>query len=355
VRAAPLLLCCLWACGPAPPPAGPRAPQKKLDPLEALRASDAPRIVVVERGDSGSRLVLIDEAGLRQGELTATAEPTLDLMPAWSPDGRFVAFASSRGRRSLKEWSLWIVPADGEGEARRLTDDGGVDSAPSWSSDGRSLVFSSTRGGGQHLFRLELDGDGNAAGAPRQLTSGAVEAHFPSWSSRGEIAYTAVEGERSHIAVIGDAGGGEPRAVTQGPADSWPDWTPDGKAIVFVAPAPGRGDTDLHLVGADGAGRRHLVDDPLGDEATPRVSADGRFVLAATVVRTIDGAALTSLLVAADLEARAPSLRGLIDRFPSPRMAADVAPVPLAPKPLLAAPPVKEALRAVLSRPRVDD
>src|SRR6476620_1034782 len=89
-----LVACC--ACG-ARPVAEPTAP-------------DRIAIIAAERGPQGARLVVLDERGDRQFDLVRAADTFVrDTHPVVSPDGKWVVFASSRGR-PIDETSLWIAP-----------------------------------------------------------------------------------------------------------------------------------------------------------------------------------------------------------------------------------------------------
>jgi Tol biopolymer transport system component len=102
-------------------------------------------IVLAERGDQGIHLVGIDEHGDRQFELVRAAEgQTRDQDPAISPDGRWVVFASSRGR-DFAETSLWIAPAQADAVATPLTRGSWIDGHPTWRPDGSGIVFDSKR------------------------------------------------------------------------------------------------------------------------------------------------------------------------------------------------------------------
>ncbi len=96
-----------------------------------------------------------------------TFNPASEFCPAWSPDGKQIAFESRRGGSR----DVWVVAAEG-GEPRQITNHPGIDSYGVWSPDGEWLVFQSNRSGSQGLWRVPPSG-----GEPEQLfdgTSGMV-------------------------------------------------------------------------------------------------------------------------------------------------------------------------------------
>src|SRR5688500_13511318 len=164
--AAVLLLCSACPGAATTTPAEPAAAERPLPG----------RIVTTERGPRGGRLVHVDERGLTQADLTPIeSEPTLNTNPGWSPDGRWIVFASTRGRRSLEETSIWIVPAAGGAPPVRLTSTPSVDRDPRFVAGGRGIVYASNAGTSFDLWYQPLaKGEGAApprpAGKPRQLT-----------------------------------------------------------------------------------------------------------------------------------------------------------------------------------------
>jgi Tol biopolymer transport system component len=78
--------------------------------------------------------------------------------PAWSPDGRLVAFTRVVPPNSF---DIWVVNSEGEG-LRRLTDESGADNYAAWSPDGKSLVYSSDdRRDRNGLWVMRADGSGH--------------------------------------------------------------------------------------------------------------------------------------------------------------------------------------------------
>ena len=303
-------LLALGACGPRPAPPAP-APAAGPDRI-ALVAS--------ERGPRGARLVAIDELGDRRFELVApvAAGVVRDVNPAISPDGRWLAFASTRGR-TLDETSLWLAPLGVEAAPVRLTDGAWIDSHPAWTRDGRALVFASTREGGDFdLWRLPIAG-GRAAGPPEQLTTAPSHEVTPSVAADGAILYAAVTpkgGAEVESRLEERAPGGAIRALTEGPADTSPALSPDGATIAFARPAVHDGvpHSELWRMPRGGGAATRIVELPLTDESGPVWSLDGRFLLATSVLRGAGGRPLFSSVIHVDLREAPAKARILRDR-----------------------------------------
>ena len=87
--------------------------------------------------------------------------------PAWSPDGRQIAF--------LRSGAIYVMNADGTRQ-RRLA----RGSAPAWSPDGRRIVFVREQGGDAEIYVMNADGSGQ-----RNLTRNAADEDDPAWSPDG--------------------------------------------------------------------------------------------------------------------------------------------------------------------------
>jgi hypothetical protein len=125
--------------------------------------------VVFARGEN--RLVVVDsDSGRRLHEFGVEGVGAMT-HPAWSPDGRYLAFAGQSAGRS----DLWLLEVE-TGEARRLTQDGYSALQPAWSPDGSTLAFVTDRGPDTDLNRLHF---GPLRLAFYQVESGEVEELSP--------------------------------------------------------------------------------------------------------------------------------------------------------------------------------
>jgi Tol biopolymer transport system component/DNA-binding winged helix-turn-helix (wHTH) protein len=138
----------------------------------------------------------------------------------YTPDGR-VVYASQAGGN----WDIWVMNADG-GNQQQLTADAGVNAHPAVSPDGRRIVFASNRAGTFNIWRM--DGDG---GNPVRLTAGGGE-KFPQWSPDGRwVVYNSVSPDESLYSLWKvPADGGEPVRLTDADSER-PAVSPDGRRV----------------------------------------------------------------------------------------------------------------------------
>jgi len=212
--------------------------------------------------------------GERARPLIHDASHKLD--PAWSPDGRALAFASDRGGKL----DLWIHDF-GAGADRQLTHFDGAAVSPAWSRDGRRVAFLS-QNGGLHVADA-------ASGETRRLYDDLWEPGKPSWSVDGKTIVLAAfkpysarfrEGLSEILAVDVATGVGHYQPVlphrslgTRG--DDGPVWSPDGTRLAFVFASR------LHVAKVDPAGNLTADPVPINDEVSdaPTWSGDGSQIL----------------------------------------------------------------------------
>ena len=134
--------------------------------------------------------------------------------PAFSPDARWIAFSSNRTGTSARDanWSnnsdLFLVPADG-GEPRALTTNPGPDNAPSFSPDGQWIAYASSDLRNSSADQTDLKVIAVQGGAPRNLTAGLdYSISNIEWSTDGKSIYFAsAEGLTTKLYKVPAAGG----------------------------------------------------------------------------------------------------------------------------------------------------
>jgi TolB protein len=192
---------------------------------DASWSPDGKRIVFESRRDGDSEIYVINANG--SGTKRLTANGVFDGDPAWSPDGKSIAFSSDRdGNREI-----YVMNADGA-NPRRLTNTGGrvsdvlldgLDADPAWSPDGRKIAFDTNRDGDYEIYVMNADGSGE-----RNLTDNASLDALPAWSADGrELVFEserAEKGNRDVYVMSANNGTVIDRLTTIAGADEMPDW-----------------------------------------------------------------------------------------------------------------------------------
>ncbi len=191
------------------------------------------------------------------GKVTALTDnpDNNDRMPAFSPDGKKLAFVSARDGND----EIYVEDLATRAQTR-LTANDVDDINPTWSPDGFQFAFSSNRTMDfYHIFLMNADGTN-----VRQLTTNASTEYAPTWSPDGkQITYNASIDANLEIYVM-DADGGNVRRLTNNKVnDYFPSWSPDSQMIAFVSDRDGN--AEIYTMGADGSNPIRITKDVAAD------------------------------------------------------------------------------------------
>jgi Tol biopolymer transport system component/serine/threonine protein kinase len=257
-------------------------------------------------------LFLLDVATLEKRELPRPAKDCQEVwVPAFSPDGRSLAFACMV---SIDVNRVYVSSVSGA-NTRQIALVQGEFTGLAWSGDGKHVIFAhdgnlwrvgasggaleellsgrdaslpAVSPGGQRLaysqwiqniniWRLPLDGSGRAAGAPTKLVSSSRSQRNPAFSPDGRrLAFDSDRSGTSEI-WISAADGSDPQRLTSfgGPFTGSPRWSPDGKRIAFDSRASG--ESGVYVVGADGGVPKRIATG-VTDSEVPTWSRDGQWL-----------------------------------------------------------------------------
>ena len=246
------------------------------------------RIAYVNRNGSKYRLVVADSDGYNEQTVLAQSEPIMS--PAWSADGKQLAYVSfetghaavfaqsvfSNQRRLLADfpgsnsapaWSpdgkqlavvltrdgssqIYLMQPDGSG-LKRLTFSEGIDTEPNFSPDGQWLLFTSDRGGSAQIYRMAV-----AGGPVQRLTFGEGSNYSPRHSHDGKgFVFTHRANGQFYISTQ-DFLTEQMQIVSDGGWEKKPSFAPNDKLILFASEANGRG--ILASVSSDGRVKQRM-------------------------------------------------------------------------------------------------
>ena len=201
-------------------------------------------------------------SGAPPRRLTRPPDGYADSGPAWSPDGRTIAFIRRLPTDAGPEDGVYLLDASGRG-VRRLTSTRAETRQLAWSPDGRTIAVG-----------LVLVDVRTGASTPIGAAATASFVDAVAWSPDGRL--LAVTNDRG-VHVVAAASGSQPRLVAAARFVRGVAWSPDGRRLVFAGrrtPVRERSgeriepSTDLYVVGADGRGLRRLTATP-GPEFSP--------------------------------------------------------------------------------------
>lgn len=208
-------------------PDGSGITQLKVFGSDPMLSPDGTKIVYCSLRDTiYSQIYLMNSDGTNPKRLTDHKNGDV-CGPAWSPDGKKIAYYAFAQTQPSRNPEIWLIDADG-GNPKKLTEHG-MD--PTWSPDGREIAFASHRDGVFQIYAMNSDGSN-----VRRLTKHSAEDSNPAWGPDGKtIAYiSATSNDRRGLFVM-NADGSEPQGLVHSKNQDFcfPSWSRDGKLIII--------------------------------------------------------------------------------------------------------------------------
>jgi TolB protein len=190
------------------------------------------RFVAVSQGTNHSDLVDFAPTSPTARQLThdrsdqAVQSSIWARKPAWSPEGRSIAFVSDRDKHDMSLWQINPDTAKLEPLVLMKPFSGGLD-WPAWSPTGAVIAFTSYETGVAQIHALDVTRQSN-----RAVTDEPDGAFDPTWSPNGKwLTFVARSGESSHLVVV--RGNIPKHLAIEGPIRA-PVWSPRANALAYV-------------------------------------------------------------------------------------------------------------------------
>jgi len=229
--------------------------------------------VTSERNADGSERVVLEVAdadGYDPQTIVSSSEPLMS--PAWSPDGRRIAYVSFEKRQP----SVWIQEVF-TGRREKIASFKGINGAPAWSPDGRQLALTLSKDGNPDIYVMDL-----ARRSLRRITDHWAIDTEPAFSPDGRhLVFTSDRGGAPQIYRVPASGGNAERVTFEGDYNARASYSPDGSELAVVTRVNGR--FRIGVVDLQSRGLRVLTDGSLDE--SPSFAPNGSMIIYATRVQ----------------------------------------------------------------------
>ena len=233
-----------------------------------------------QRPGESTGIYILPVQGGKPRLVTRTVAPRSDRDPAFSPDGRRLAYFSCDnccwGGCDVMNLDL-TSDLTAAGNARRLTSLAIQMEGVAWDRDGSTVVFGSDAAGFQYLWRVDAEG----RLPPERLEMAGLGARAPATMSARDLLVFSRSRHNEDIYSLGSAGDPQP-IETSSFWDSWPVFSPDGRRVAYCSPRSGKA-LDVWVARSDGSDARQLTQG-LSESYGPSWAPSGRTLVFTSVV-----------------------------------------------------------------------
>jgi len=219
------------------------------------------------RGGQRVKLEVADSDGYNPQTIVSSGEPILS--PAWSPDGRRLAYVSFENHQT----AIYIQEL-ATGQRERVAAYKGINGSPAWSPDGRSLAMTLSKDGNPDIYVLDM-----ASRNLRRLTDHFAIDTESAWSPDGSnILFTSDRGGNPQIYKVPASGGEATRVTFENDYNARASYAPDGRSILMVTRVGGG--FRIGLLDPSTGAMRYLSDGRLDE--SPSFAPNGAMVIYGT-------------------------------------------------------------------------